>query len=95
MHTLTWYIEHHPLSRGIPLTILRVSLIVANIVNAERLAFTAGFEAVLEDEGRGLDPSLSSSDTPLWCLRIRTYFSDDTAKNKMAADDEYVTYVNA
>ena len=82
VHILTWYIEHHPLSRGIPLTSLRVSLIVANTVTAERLAFTAGFEAVLEDEGRGLDPSLSSSDTPLWCLRIRTYLLTIQLKTK-------------
>ena len=45
------------------------------------------FQAVLEDEGKSLGPSLSSSDTLLWCLR--TYFTDDTAKNNMAADDEF------
>ena len=42
-------------------------------MTAERLAFTAGFEAVQQDEGKSLDPSVSSPDTPLWCLRIRTY----------------------
>ena len=42
-------------------------------MTAELLTFTAGFEAVLDDEGKSLDPSVSSSDTPLWCLRIRTY----------------------
>ena len=82
VHILTWYIEHHPLSRGIPLISLRVSLIIANTVAAERLAFTAGFEAVLEDEWRHLDPSLSSSATPLWCLRIRTYLLTIQLKTK-------------
>ena len=61
MHILTWYIEHHPLSRGIPLTSLRDSFIVANTMTVERLAFTAGFEAVLDDEGKSLDPSVSNS----------------------------------
>ena len=41
----------------------------ANSMTAERLAFTAGFRAVLEDEGKSFDPSPSSSDTLLWCLR--------------------------
>ena len=34
---------------------LRGSLIVACGIAAERLAFTAGFEAVVEDEGTSLD----------------------------------------
>ena len=47
---------------------------------------------MLEDEGKSLGPSLSSSDTTL----VPSYiFTDDTAKNRMAADDEFVTYVNA
>lgn len=47
------------LSRSVPSARLRVSLTVA----AERLAFTAGFETVLEDEEKSLDASLSYSDT--------------------------------
>ena len=81
------------LSSSIPVTSPRVSLIVANSVTAERLTFTGGFEVVLEDEGKSLDPSLSSSDTLIWCLR--TYLLTIQLKKKMAADDEYVTYVNA
>ena len=33
---------------------LKVSLIVANTITAERRAFTAGFQAVLEDERKSL-----------------------------------------
>ena len=54
--------------RRIPLDTISPK-IVANCMTAERLSFTAGFEAVAEDEGKSLDPSPSSSDTLLWCLR--------------------------
>ena len=54
--------------------------IVANSMTAERLSFTAGFEAVVEDEGESLDPSSSSSDTLLWCLR--TYLLTIQLKTK-------------
>ena len=40
-------------------------MIVANSMTAEGLAFTARFEAMVEDEGKSLDPSPSSSDTLL------------------------------
>ena len=72
------------------IAILKVSLIVTNSMT-ERLAFTAGFQAVVEDEGKSLDPSPSSSaNTLLWCLR--TYLlMKHLSKNKMAADDECVT----
>ena len=51
------------------------------------MALTAGFEAVLDDEGKSLDASLSNSET------LPSYiFTDDASKNKMAADDEHVTY---
>ena len=56
------------------------ALIVANTITAERLAFTAGFQAVLEDEGKSLGPSLGSSDTLLWCLR--TYLLTIQIKTK-------------
>ena len=39
---------------GIPFASLRVSLTVANTITAERRAFTAGFQAVLEDERKSL-----------------------------------------
>jgi len=65
-------------------------LIVACGIAAERLAFTAGFEAVLENEGKSLDAPLINSDTqPLVPSFI---FTDDTSKDKMAADDKHVTY---
>ena len=57
------------LSRSILSARLRVPLIVATQgttgihVAAERLAFTAGFEAVLEDGEKSLDAPLSYSDT--------------------------------
>ena len=54
------------LSRGIPSERLRVSVIVACGIAAERLEFTAGFEVVLGDED--IDASLNNSDT----------FPDDT-----------------
>ena len=54
--------------------------IVANSMTAERLAFRAGFEAVVEDEGKSLDPSPSSLDTLLWCLR--TYLLTIQVKTK-------------
>ena len=45
---------------------------------------------MLDDEGKSLYASLSNSDTlPLVPSFI---FTDDTSKNKMAADDEHVTY---
>ena len=78
------------LSRGISSARLGVSLIVACGIAAKRLAFTAGFEAVVEDERTSLDAWRSNSDTlPLVSLRIFTY---DKSKNKMAADDEHVAY---
>ena len=40
---------------------LRISLIVACGIASERLALTAGFEAVLDNEGKRLDASLSYS----------------------------------
>ena len=40
--------------RSIPFASLRVLLIVANTITAERRAFTAGFQAVLEDERKSL-----------------------------------------
>ena len=40
---------------------LRISLIVACGIASERLALTAGFEAVLDNEGKRLDASLSNS----------------------------------
>ena len=47
------------------------------------MALTAGFEAVLDDEGKSLDASLSNSETlPSYVL------TDNASKNKMAADDE-------
>ena len=68
------------LSRSISSARLRVSLIVACGIAAERLAFTAGFEAVVEDEGTSLDASRSNSDTlPLVSLRLFTY---DKSKSK-------------
>ena len=42
------------LSRSIPLASLKVSLIVDNAITAERRAFAAGFQAVLEDERKSL-----------------------------------------
>ena len=42
---------------------LRVSLIVACGIAAERLEFTAGFEVVLEDEHKSPDASLNKLDT--------------------------------
>jgi len=66
-------------------------LIITCSIAAEQLAFTAGFEAVLVDEGKSLDALLSNSDTlPLVPLFI---FTDDTSKNKMAAGDEHVIYI--
>ena len=55
-----WCPFNHPqkpsdvLSRSIPLASLRVSLIVANAITVERRAFTAEFQAVLEDERKSL-----------------------------------------
>ena len=42
------------LFRSIPLASLRVSLIVANTITAERRVFTAGFQVVLENEMKSL-----------------------------------------
>ena len=42
---------------------LRVSLVVACGIAAERLELTAGFEEVLEDEDKNLDTSLYKSNT--------------------------------
>ena len=42
------------LSRSIPFASLRVSLIVAKTITAERRAFQAGFQTVLEDERKSL-----------------------------------------
>ena len=42
------------LFRSIPLASLKVSLIVAKAITAERRAFTAEFQAVLEDERKSL-----------------------------------------
>ena len=61
-------------------------LIVVCGIASERLALTAGFKAVLDDEGKSLDASLSNSDT--LSLVPSFIFTDDTSKNKMAADDE-------
>ena len=56
----------------------------------DSVAFTAGFEDMLEDEGKSLDSSLSNSDTlPSVPSSI---FTDDTSKNKMAVNDEHVAY---
>ena len=64
-------------------------LIAASGIAAERLTFTAGFEAVVEDERTSLDASRSNSDTLiLVSLRLFTY---DKSKSKMAADDEHMT----
>ena len=59
-------------------------------IDAERLAFTAGSKAVLEDERTCLDALRTNIRTHYpWCLsRI---FTDDKYKNKMAADDEHIT----
>jgi len=48
---------------------------------------------VLDDEGKSLDASLSNSDT----LRLvpSFIFTDDTSKNKTAADDEHVSDLHA
>ena len=68
---------------------LRVSLIVAN------RCWTTGIHIRVPSSVGGRKekpgPSLSSSDTlvPLYL------FTDDTSKRKMAADEDYVTYVNA
>ena len=88
-----------PLS--IPLVSLKVSsiprlIVVANTITAERLAFTAVFQEVLEDEGKSLGLSLSSSDTQ--STLVPSYIFTVTIALKtteMAADDESVTYANA
>ena len=72
-------ILYWPLSQSIPSAL--VSLIVTCGI-AERLEFTAGFEAVLEDEDKSLDASLSNSDAlPLVPSSI---FTDDTSKARQS-----------
>jgi len=71
------------LSQSTPSARLKISLIITCGIAAEQLAFTAGFEAVLEDEGESLDAWLSNSETlPLLPLSI---FTDNTSKNKTGA----------
>ena len=75
------------LSRSIPLASLRVSLIVAN------RCWTTGIHSRVPSSAGGRKekpgPSLSSSDTLLWCLR--TYL----LTIQLNADEDYVTHVNA
>jgi len=46
------------------------SLIFVCGIASEQLALTAGFKAVLDDEGKSRDASLSNSDTLPWYLRL-------------------------
>ena len=63
---------------------LILALIVANTLPTLSLLndwhSQQAFQAVLEDEGKSLGPSLSSSDTLLWCLR--TYLLTIQLKTK-------------
>ena len=62
VHVYQQFVPHFALSIFTCIYLrLRISLIVACGIASERLALTAGFEAVLDNEGKRLDASLSNS----------------------------------